>query len=226
MINNKNIINIVETKRSGAQIPFSYYLPPDRIDKTPYADHKIDRTLLLLENQKRDYDLFKTDIIKSQMNNIKTITETINNNPNAELEKLTTLAMKYLPNEFNNQQEGAPQEREPYQIIDDAPVEDVESIEAEPQKTPIKTPIIRRTRRTTKPPKETPIKENMPVVDLNNLDDEDNNDNKFKCNICGRNDFRSMQGLANHKKAHIRQDALASLNLAPKPKNLKINNKV
>lgn len=214
MINNKNIINIVESKRSGAQIPFSHYLPPDRFDFTPMAEKRLNQTLLLLEDQKRDYDLFKTDVIKSQMNNIKTITDTINNNPNAELEKLTTLAMKYLPNEFNNQPQGVPQEREQYQLIDD----DVESVETAPQKTPVKPPIIRRTKRTTKPPKEIPIKE---MADLNNLDDEDNNDNKLKCEICGRDDFKTIQGLESHKKAHLRQDTIASLNLAPKRKTSK-----
>ena len=37
---NKNVINIVEGQRGGAQIPNSPYIP-DRFDKTPYIDQKL-----------------------------------------------------------------------------------------------------------------------------------------------------------------------------------------
>jgi hypothetical protein len=191
LINNKNIINIVESKRSGAQIPFSHYLPPDRYDRTPYADPKIDRTLLLLENQKRDYDVFKTDLIKSQMNNIKTITDTINNTPNAELERLTSLAMKYLPNEFEDQQAGVPQEQEFYQWIDS----DDESTKAEPQ--PQKTPEP-QPQDTPEPPPQPKAPE--PPNIFKNLNKPKQ---PFKCKICNR-EFVNKQGLFSHERAHER----------------------
>ena len=54
--------------------------------------------------------------MKSQIDNIKSITDTITNTPNADLERLNMLALKYLPNEFKNQQPGAPQEREPVRV--------------------------------------------------------------------------------------------------------------
>jgi hypothetical protein len=181
MINNKNIINIVESKRSGAQIPFTYSLPPDRYDRTPSADPKMDRTLLLLENQKRDYDLFKTDLIKAQMNNIKTITDTINNTPNADIERLKSLAMKYLPNEFEDQPAGVPQQREPYEWVEDEKQidSDDESLKTEPQKIPEPKPV-----KSTKKPKQ--------VI-------------RYTCDTCGKG-FNNKQGLESHKRAHKRQE--------------------
>ena len=77
--NNRNVINIgyAGGGSGGAIIPIDRF---SRFDTSPAIETRVDNTFALIENQRKQLDLFKTDIVSQQNANLKTLTESWNNN--------------------------------------------------------------------------------------------------------------------------------------------------
>lgn len=87
---NKNIVNIRQDGQSGpsgARIPLQVF---DRFDTSPAIEQKRDNTFDLIENQRKQLQLFQTDILAQQNANLKTLTDTWNNNVSLQFETFET----------------------------------------------------------------------------------------------------------------------------------------
>ena len=202
LITNKNIVNINSSKEKGFQIPFQHYLPPDRFDKAPRQDN----TLLLLEHQRKDFDVFKTDLYQAQLNNIKTITDSINTTANNDLQKLKLLAMRYLPNEFNTENTTLSPNialNKQIDVLDE--LEQSKKINKSVSKQAKKNDSVSQKEKEYKK-----VISNSEDFDDRNvfedIDDENVIEKKqFICPTCNRSDFKSNTGLQNHIRAHAEQ---------------------
>jgi hypothetical protein len=104
---NKNVVNVNNgggSGVSGAKIPITL---TDRYDTTPMIERPENRTFLLIENQAKQIEMFKNDLIKQQNDNFLTLTEAVGNNllqirddiqnQTDDVQELQTLANTYLP---------------------------------------------------------------------------------------------------------------------------------
>lgn len=73
---NRNVINIrtVQTPSSGARIPVYHN---DIFDTTPRIERPQELTFSLLENQRKQLELFKTNLLQQQQNNFKTLSDSV-----------------------------------------------------------------------------------------------------------------------------------------------------
>jgi hypothetical protein len=104
---NKNVVNVNNgggSGVSGARIPITL---TDRYDTTPLIERPENKTFALIENQAKQIEMFKNDLIKQQNDNFVTLTEAVGNNllqirddiqnQTDDVQELQTLATKYLP---------------------------------------------------------------------------------------------------------------------------------
>jgi hypothetical protein len=73
---NKNIVNIRtdQTPSAGARIPITLR---DIYDTTPRIEQPQEKTYALIENQSKQLELFKTDLLRQQQDNYKTLSESV-----------------------------------------------------------------------------------------------------------------------------------------------------